>query len=181
MICCTKSPFRVDTTSAGLLTTLPLPQSGRPFYPARELTPYSGTFYLNLLLTQLGFRQLGMDARAQEGTGKHLEQGLPALPWALKAHAAFPFVSGGFVKPLRLHTLALSCPPALARALPFLCEDTLYLAGISLLFSEVFILWWFEQLANVSVFCASSSGYWRGLFSANSCSVWYHQGPPVYL
>lgn len=30
-------------------------------------------------------------------------------------------------------------------------------------------------------YSVSSSGYWKGLFSANSCSVWYHQGPPVYL
>lgn len=121
MICCTKSPFHVDTTSAGLVTNLLSLQSGHLFYPAQDLTPCSGTFYLNVLLTQLWFRPLAMDARAQEGAGKHLKKRLPALSWALGAHTAFPSVSGGVVKPPRPHTLALHCPCSRVPSCPGSC------------------------------------------------------------
>lgn len=116
---------------------------GPPSCPTQALTPHSGTLYLTVLLTQLGLRYLGMGDRAQQGTSRRPEGGLPVPSWAPAHHAAFPSTNGGFMKPLSLHTLVRCRPHSRMPLCPAALQwrQSLCLAGFFVLFSEVFVFW----------------------------------------
>lgn len=146
-------------------------EPGPPSCPAQALTPHSGTLYLTVLLTQLGLRYLGMGDRAQQGTSRRPEGGLPVPSWAPAHHAAFPSTNGGFMKPLSpTHLCGAALTHGCPCALPPFSEGSLCAL---LVFSFCFQRYsFFEQFKQPTFqYSMPSSGYWRGLFSANSCSI----------